>query len=65
MLIAWGGQDFCFNDTFFAEWRRRFPRARAEYVRDAGHYVVEDAHERITGWMREFLSARPARGGSR
>ena len=61
MLIAWGARDFCFDDTFLAEWCRRFPRARVEYIRDAGHYVVEDASERIVGWMREFLAARCAR----
>ena len=55
MLIVWGGRDFCFDDGFFEEWKRRFPRARAEYIEDAGHYVVEDAHERIVPWLRGFL----------
>lgn len=61
MLIAWGAQDFCFDDTFYEEWRRRFPRACARYIPDAGHYVVEDAHERIAGWMRALLRG-PAKG---
>lgn len=55
MLIVWGAKDFCFNDEFLDEWRRRFPGARVEYVEDAAHYVVEDAHERIVPWMKEFL----------
>lgn len=58
MLIVWGAKDFVFNDIFFEEWKKRFPNAETHYVEDAGHYVVEDAHERITGWMRGFLETR-------
>jgi haloalkane dehalogenase len=55
MLICWGAKDFVFDDWFFEEWKRRFPRAQAHYFIDAGHYVLEDAHERIIPRMREFL----------
>lgn len=55
MLIVWGAEDFCFNDTFLEEWRRRFPEAEVHRVEDAGHYVVEDARDRIIDWMGEFL----------
>jgi cis-3-alkyl-4-acyloxetan-2-one decarboxylase len=58
MLIVWGAKDFCFNDHFLDEWRRRFPKARVHYVEDAGHYVVEDAHERISDWMEAFFDGR-------
>ena len=56
MLICWGGKDFCFNDHFLEMWRERFPRAEVHRFADAGHYVVEDAHERIGPLVREFLS---------
>ncbi|MEQ8983512.1 MAG: alpha/beta fold hydrolase [Deltaproteobacteria bacterium] len=55
MMIAWGAQDFCFNDEFFAEWKRRFPKAETHYFEDAGHYVLEDAHERIVPLMQKFM----------
>jgi cis-3-alkyl-4-acyloxetan-2-one decarboxylase len=55
MLICWGAKDFVFDDWFFGEWKRRFPSAHAHYFIDAGHYVLEDAHERIVPRMREFL----------
>jgi haloalkane dehalogenase len=55
MLIVWGAKDFCFDEPFYAEWRRRFPRAEAHWVEDASHWVVEDAHERIVSWMRAWL----------
>jgi haloalkane dehalogenase len=60
MLIVWGAQDFVFDDWFFGEWKRRFPGAIAHRLEDAGHFVVEDAHERIIPWMREFLARRTA-----
>jgi haloalkane dehalogenase len=56
MLIMWGARDFCFTERdFLAEWRRRFPEAEAHVFPDAGHYVVEDAYERIIPLMGRFL----------
>jgi haloalkane dehalogenase len=57
MLIIWGADDFCFTvRDFLAEWRRHFPQAQVHVLENAGHYVVEDAHERIVPLIREFLS---------
>ena len=57
MLIVWGARDFCFTvRNFLNEWRARFPTAEVRVVPDAGHYVVEDAHERIGPWLTKFLS---------
>ena len=56
MMIVWGERDFCFTARdFLPEWQRRFPQAQTHVVPDAGHYVVEDAHERIVPWMLAFL----------
>ena len=55
MMIVWGKQDFCFDDHFFNRWKEYFPAAEVHEVMDAGHYVVEDAHERIIPWMQKFL----------
>jgi pimeloyl-ACP methyl ester carboxylesterase len=58
MLIVWGAEDFCFTvEHFMTEWQVRFPYAETRVVRDAGHYVVEDAHERIVPWILEFLES--------
>ncbi len=59
MLIIWGAQDWCFTTDFLKEWQARFPKAEMHLVPDAGHYVVEDAHERIVPWVREFLAKHP------
>jgi haloalkane dehalogenase len=57
ILIVWGGQDFCFTvRDFLSEWQERFPFAETHVIDDAGHYVVEDAHERIVPLMCRFLS---------
>ncbi len=59
MMIVWGKQDFCFNDHFLNRWKEYFPEAEVHEVEDAGHFVVEDAYERIIPWMREFLQKHP------
>ncbi|MEW5804156.1 MAG: alpha/beta fold hydrolase [bacterium] len=62
MLILWGGRDFCFNHSFLETWQRFFPRAYVHVFEDAGHYVVEDAHERILPLVRKFLGDNPLPG---
>ena len=59
MLIIWGERDWCFTTGFLAEWQKRFPQAEVRLVPDAGHYVVEDAHEQIIPWVREFFAKHP------
>jgi haloalkane dehalogenase len=55
-LILWGERDWCFTPAFREEWQRRFPRAQVERFDDAGHYVLEDARERVLVSLRRFLS---------
>ncbi|XOF33042.1 MAG: alpha/beta fold hydrolase [Candidatus Electrothrix sp. YB6] len=57
MLICWGGQDFCFNRSFYAEWQRRFPQAESHYFQKAGHYVLEDALPEVLGQLQPFLQS--------
>ena len=59
MIIFWGMRDFCFTEPFLRGWLERFPDADVHRFEDAGHYVVEDAHERILPALREFLSKHP------
>jgi len=56
VIICWGGRDFCFNDHFYNEWRRRFPKAECHYFKDAGHYVLEDALPQIRPILENFFS---------
>ncbi len=59
LLICWGKKDFVFDDAFLAEWTRRLPHAEVHAFADAGHYVLEDAHERILPLVRDFLARHP------
>jgi haloalkane dehalogenase len=55
-IVFWGLQDFCFTEHFLDGWIERFPGAVVHIFEDAGHYVVEDAHERIIPLLRQFLA---------
>jgi haloalkane dehalogenase len=59
MLICWGEHDFVFDSTYFAEWRRRFPNAEVHAFKDAGHYVLEDASDRVIPLIKDFLKKHP------
>lgn len=54
-FIVWGGRDFCFDDTYYVEWRKRLPQAEALYLKDAGHYVLADADEEVVPKISAFL----------
>jgi pimeloyl-ACP methyl ester carboxylesterase len=53
--LIWGMRDWCFNDVCLRKFQAIFPNAQTHAFDDAGHYVVEDAHERIVPLMRELL----------
>ena len=62
MLICWGRKDFVFDDAFLGEWRKRLPEAEVHVFEDAGHYVLEDAHEEIVSLMKGFFAKNPLPG---
>ena len=57
LLFCWGGADFCFDRSFYDEWRRRFPAAEAHFFAEAGHYVLEDALAETLPPIERFLAA--------
>jgi cis-3-alkyl-4-acyloxetan-2-one decarboxylase len=56
VLMVWGGRDFCFDDSFLAQWREILPQARVERIPDAGHYVLEDASREAVPMISAFLA---------
>ena len=56
MMILWGDDDFCFSPVFREEWMQRFPDASVHAWKDVGHYVMEDAPERVIELLRPFLA---------
>lgn len=58
VLICWGLNDFVFDNDFLAEWKRRLPDAEYhEY--DAGHYLLEDAGDKVIPVMQQFIDKNP------
>ena len=58
-IFFWGDRDWCFTPAFLAEFLQRFPEAESVRYPDAGHYIFEDAPERLLPRLREFLTQHP------
>ena len=58
-LICWGMRDFVFDPDYLQEWRLRFPQAEVHQFDDAGHYLLEDAADRVVPLVRRFLNTHP------
>lgn len=59
IAIFWGMRDWCFTPAMLARFEKLFPRAEMYRFADAGHYVVEDAHESIVPGLETFLERHP------
>ncbi len=53
-----------FHPRFLERFLEFFPAAEVHRLADAGHYVVEDAYERIVPLLEDFLRRHPAGYGS-
>jgi len=51
--------DFVFDHTCLRDFRRAWPQAEVHEYTDAGHYVLEDAADRIIPTVKEFLQRHP------
>ena len=61
VAIAWAMRDIAFTPQILEQaWGGTFPDARVTRLEHAGHYLQEDAHERIVPELLEFLG----RGGT-
>jgi pimeloyl-ACP methyl ester carboxylesterase len=55
--IAWAMKDIAFTPSVLDQlWLKTFPAATVLRLEDAGHYLQEDAHERIVPALLDFLS---------
>jgi cis-3-alkyl-4-acyloxetan-2-one decarboxylase len=55
-LVIWGLKDPIFDHAYLDAWRHRFPDAAVHAFDDVGHWVVEEASDRILPLMRAFLT---------
>jgi pimeloyl-ACP methyl ester carboxylesterase len=58
--IMWGMRDPAFTPQMLDNlWLRTFPTAEVTRLEDAGHFLQEDAHERIVPELLRFLAQLP------
>ena len=57
--LIWGMRDWCFTPKFLDRFSEFFPQAEVHRFADCGHYVVEDAHERIVPLVDDFMARHP------
>lgn len=64
-LIVWGMRDIAFRAKELRRWQSLFPAARTVALDDVGHYVQEEAPERLADEVAAFLGTAvvPAVGG--
>ena len=55
IALIWGMRDWCFRPECLERLVKHWPDAEVHRLDDCGHYVVEDAHERIVPLIRAFL----------
>jgi haloalkane dehalogenase len=56
-LLLWGMRDWCFRPDCLDRFLERLPNARVQRFPDAGHWVVEDAPQRVADCVEDFLQA--------
>jgi haloalkane dehalogenase len=54
--LIWGMKDWCFRPECLERFVKHWPDAEVHRLADCGHYVVEDAHERIVPLVKTFLT---------
>ncbi|MDA1052580.1 MAG: alpha/beta fold hydrolase [Planctomycetota bacterium] len=54
--LIWGMKDWCFDTSCLERFVKIFPNSEVSRIEDAGHYVIEDAHQRIIPLVRDFVS---------
>lgn len=64
-LLVWGMRDWCFTPDFLARFIEFFPHAEVHRLADAGHWVMEDAHEHVVPIVEDFLKKHPLPVASR
>jgi len=55
--LIWGMRDWCFTPAFLERFVEFLPDAEVHRLADAGHYVIEDAFERIVPLVEDFLQS--------
>lgn len=63
VCLIWGMRDWCFTPDFLDRFLEFLPEAEVHRIPDAGHYLVEDAHEKIAPLIEDFMRRHPSISG--
>jgi haloalkane dehalogenase len=55
VCLIWGMRDWVFTAHFLDRFVESLPDAEVHRLADAGHYVMEDAHEQVIPLVKAFL----------
>lgn len=58
VCIIWGMKDWCFTQRFLDRWMLYYPQSQIFPIRQAGHYVLEDAPEEVISHVKRFLEGK-------
>ncbi len=56
--LIWGMRDWCFTPWYLERFIQFFPRAEVQRIENAGHWVMEDAPDRVNFLITQFLQVR-------
>jgi haloalkane dehalogenase len=56
VALVWGMRDWCFTPWFLERFVEFFPQAEVHRLTDVGHYVMEEAPERVVEIVQAFLA---------
>lgn len=59
VLLAWGMKDWCFSPEFMKRFLNDFPEAEVCKIEEAGHYLLEDAPEKVVAAIEKFFADYP------
>lgn len=58
ILLVWGMQDPVLSAAVLQHWQQLYPHATTHEIEDAGHFLQEDAPERIVQWIEAFMKGK-------
>lgn len=58
-LIVWGMLDPVLPPSVLRWWQKVYPQATTHEIEDASHFLQEDAPQRISGYIIDFIATNP------
>lgn len=56
-MLVWGMKDWCFRPECLRRFQSHWPNATVHELKNAGHYVIEDAPAEVAQFVDQFLAS--------